>query len=152
MRRTGRTVPCRSRRSRSVRRRTRKRDRHLSKHQRQLFFSRSHIRISGSLMAEAVLPPDAAAFLREHLGDGWSAHALAGDASVRAYYRISSPDGSTYMLAYYPDEVRPQLQRFLDAYRAVSPHGPLPALLYHGEAAALQEDVGDRTVFDILHT
>jgi len=100
---------------------------------------------------EPVLPPDAAAFLREHLGDEWSASALAGDASVRAYYRISRPDGSTYMLAYYPQEVRGQLRRFLDAYRAVSPHGRIPAVLYHGEATALQEDVGDRTLYDILH-
>ena len=100
---------------------------------------------------ESVLPPDAAAFLREHLGDAWSARALAGDASVRAYYRISRPDGSTYMLAYYPQEVRGQLRRFLDAYKAVSPHGRIPAVLYHGESTALQEDVGDRTLYDILH-
>jgi N-acetylmuramate 1-kinase len=103
------------------------------------------------MVEEAVLPPDAAAFLREHLGDDWSARALAGDASVRAYYRISKPDGSTYMLAYYPEEVRSQLLRFLDAYKAVSPHGRLPEVLYHGEAAALQQDVGDRTLYGILH-
>ena len=103
------------------------------------------------MVEDAVLPPDAAAFLREHLGDDWSARALAGDASVRAYYRITRPDGSTYMLAYYPEEVRPQLRRFLDAYRAVSPHGRIPAVLHSGDAAALQQDVGDRTLYAILH-
>lgn len=101
---------------------------------------------------EVILPPDAAAFLREHLGTEWSAQSLAGDASVRAYYRISCPDGSTYMLAYYPEEVRPQLRRFLDAYQAVSPHGRLPQVLHHGEGIALQQDVGDRTLYDILHS
>lgn len=100
---------------------------------------------------DAVLPAEAAEFLREHLGEEWTVRALAGDASVRAYYRVSRPDGTTYMLAYYPQEVRPQLRRFLDAYRAVSPCGRIPEVLYHGEATALQQDVGDRTLFDILH-
>ena len=103
-------------------------------------------------MAEdAVLPAEAAEFLREHLGEEWTVRALAGDASVRAYYRVSRPDGTTYMLAYYPQEVRPQLRRFLDAYRAVASCGRIPELLHYGEATALQQDVGDRTLFDILH-
>ena len=100
---------------------------------------------------EAVLPAEAAEFLRQHLGEDWSVRALAGDASVRAYYRVSRADGTTYMLAYYPEEVRPQLRRFLDAYRAVEACGGLPAVLHYGEATALQEDVGDRTLFAILH-
>jgi aminoglycoside/choline kinase family phosphotransferase len=100
---------------------------------------------------ERSLPAEASEFLRQHLGDDWTARALAGDASVRAYYRISRRDGSTYMLAYYPEEVRPQLRRFLDAYRAVVRHGRIPELLQFSEVAALQQDVGDRTLFGILH-
>ncbi|MGZ8832217.1 MAG: aminoglycoside phosphotransferase family protein, partial [Thermoanaerobaculia bacterium] len=100
---------------------------------------------------EPLLPAEATEFLRQHLGEEWTARALAGDASVRAYYRISQPDGRTYMLAYYPAEVRSQLRRFLDAYQAIEALGCVPELLWHGESAALQQDVGDRTLFDILH-
>ena len=100
---------------------------------------------------EALLPEEAAALLREWVGDGWTVHPLAGDASVRRYYRIALPDGTTRMLAYYPDEVRPQLRRFLAAYEAVAPHGCVPGVVSSSEAAVLQHDVGDRTLFDLLH-
>lgn len=97
------------------------------------------------------LPPDAARYVRQWLGESWTATPLAGDASVRAYYRIAMPDGGTYMLAYYPEEVRAQLRRFLAAYEAVAPHGPVPEVLHASELAVLQHDVGDHTLFDVLH-
>jgi aminoglycoside/choline kinase family phosphotransferase len=97
------------------------------------------------------LPDEAASWLSTWLGPGWSARPLAGDASVRAYYRIETPDGATYMLAYYPQEVRPQLRRFLAAYEAIAPHGRVPEVLHHADLAVLQHDVGDRTLFDVLH-
>ncbi len=97
------------------------------------------------------LPAEAEAFVKEWMGDRWTAQALPGDASVRAYYRIAGPDGKTYMLAYYPPEVRPQLKRFMAAYEAVSQHGRVPDVLRHSDAAVMQRDVGDRTLFDLLH-
>ena len=97
------------------------------------------------------LPAEAVGFVREWLGEGWSARPLAGDASVRAYYRVTAPDGKTYILAYYPEEVRGQLRRFLGAYEAVSPHSSIPEVLQHCDIAVLQHDVGDRTLFDVLH-
>jgi aminoglycoside/choline kinase family phosphotransferase len=97
------------------------------------------------------LPEEAAAFLRGRLGEEWTVQPLAGDASVRAYFRIVRPDGTTYMLTYYPPELRAQLQRFLGAYRAVSPHGRLPEVLHHSDETVLQCDVGDRTIFELLH-
>lgn len=97
------------------------------------------------------LPDDAAAFLTECVGEGWTARALFGDASVRRYFRVTLPDGSTRMLAYYPAEVRSQLRTFLDAYNAVVPHGRVPEVLRYSDAAVLQRDVGDRTLFDLLH-
>lgn len=97
------------------------------------------------------LPSEAEAFVTEWLGKKWSAQALAGDASVRAYFRIAAPDGKTYMLAYYPPEVRPQLRRFMAAYEAVSPHGSVPGVVRHSDAAVVQLDVGDRTLYDLLH-
>ena len=102
-------------------------------------------------MTEPALPDEAAAFLRKSVGDAWSVEPLAGDASVRRYFRVRLPDGSTRMLAYYPREVRPQLLQFLDAYRAVQPHGRVPQVLEHSDAAVLQVDVGDQTLFDLLH-
>src|SRR4051794_20254472 len=102
-------------------------------------------------MTDASLPDDAAAFLTEWVGEGWSARALAGDASVRRYFRVMLPDGGTRMLAWYPDEVRRDLARVLSAYHAASKHAYLPKLIQHSDAAMLQQDVGDETVFDLLH-
>src|SRR5260370_24161939 len=102
-------------------------------------------------MTPSALPDEAAAFLRECCGDQWSVEPIPGDASVRRYFRIRLPDGSTQMLAYYPREVRAQLHQFLDAYNAVLEHGRLPKLLQHSEAAVLQFDAGDETLFDLLH-
>lgn len=97
------------------------------------------------------LPPEAVAFLEQSLGPGTVARPLAGDASVRAYYRVTGADGRSYILAYYPEEVRAQLARFLGSYAAVSPHASLPEVLHHCDVAVLQHDVGDRTIFDELH-
>ncbi|MDP9192953.1 MAG: phosphotransferase [Acidobacteriota bacterium] len=97
------------------------------------------------------LPSEAAALLDQWIGPGWTVRPLAGDASVRAYYRVSAADGRTHMLAYYPEEVRHQLVRFLGAYEAVAAHVRVPEVLQHAEMAVLQHDVGDRTLFDVLH-
>ncbi len=96
------------------------------------------------------LPEDVSKFLSAWLGKGWTVSPLRGDASVRAYFRISASD-ARYMLAYYPEEVRNQLQRFLGAYDAISSCTSIPAILHHCELAVLQADVGDETLFDVLH-
>ena len=102
-------------------------------------------------MSSVALPSEAVAFLKECLGEQWKAEPLAGDASVRAYFRVTGPDRKSYMLAYYPEEVRGQLRRFMAAYTAVSPHGRIPGVVQHSESAVLQHDVGDRTLFDLVH-
>jgi len=99
----------------------------------------------------SVLPDEASPYVTEWLGEGWTARPLAGDASVRAYYRLTAADGTSSILCYYPEEVRQQLARFLGAYEAVAPHGRVPGVLHHCELAVLQRDVGDRTLFDVLH-
>jgi len=96
------------------------------------------------------LPPDAARYLTDWLGEGWTATPLAGDASIRAYYRIEVGDQS-YIVAYYPEEVRHQLRRSLAAYGAIASHARVPEVLEHCEVAVLQRDVGDVTLFDVLH-
>ena len=102
-------------------------------------------------MTGRTLPEEAAAFLRESLGAEWTVAPLAGDASVRRYFRISLADGTTRMLVWYPDDVQPQLRRFLDAYASVKPHAYVPTVTHQSAFAALQEDVGDRTLYDLLH-
>ena len=99
----------------------------------------------------AELPAAATAALQSWLGDGWSAVRLTGDASVRVYYRITAGDGKSHMLTWYPAEVRHDLTRVLSAYRAASKHAYLPKLIEHSDAAMLQQDVGDKTLFDLLH-
>ncbi len=96
------------------------------------------------------LPEDAATFLTDWLGPDWTATPLAGDASVRAYYRVAAGDQS-YIACYYPAEVRGQLPRSLAAYEALHPHARVPEVLRHSEVVTLQHDVGDRTLFDVLH-
>jgi aminoglycoside/choline kinase family phosphotransferase len=76
---------------------------------------------------------------------------LRGDASVRAYFRLSLNSGEQYMLAYYPPELREQARRFLRAHEAISAHVRVPAIVRHCPFAIGQEDVGDFTLFDLLH-
>ena len=97
------------------------------------------------------LPDEAVAFLHQCVGDRWTVEPLAGDASVRRYFRVRLPDASSRILAYYPREVRPQLEQFLSAYRAVRPHGRVPEVLQHSDSSVLQIDAGDQTLFDLLH-
>jgi aminoglycoside/choline kinase family phosphotransferase len=108
--------------------------------------------VPASIMTErAGLPEEALAAMRGWLGDGWTVVPLAGDASTRAYYRVTLGDGTTNVLAWYPEDVRSVLKRFLDAYEAVSPHAYVPRVLEHGSGLALQQDVGDHTLFELLH-
>jgi aminoglycoside/choline kinase family phosphotransferase len=97
------------------------------------------------------LPDEAAKYVTEWLGPDWTARPLAGDASVRAYYRITAAGGETWILSYYPREVRAQLRQFIDAYEAVTPHASVPALGRYCDFALLQRDVGDRSLYDVLH-
>jgi aminoglycoside/choline kinase family phosphotransferase len=96
------------------------------------------------------LPDDVVPFLRESIGETWEVSPLLGDASTRGYYRISTPAGKRYMLAYYPEVARQDVARFLRAYEAIMTTTRIPEVHYHGSAAVLQEDVGDETLFEIV--
>ena len=102
-------------------------------------------------MADTALPADAAALLRDWIGEQWTAEALPGDASFRRYFRVTLADGTTRMLVWYPLDVQPQLRRFLDAYSSVKPTAYVPTITHQSDCAALQEDVGDLTLYDVLH-
>jgi N-acetylmuramate 1-kinase len=101
--------------------------------------------------ASSGLPEEARSFLAEWLGSGWTAEALRGDASIRRYYRISSPQGASYMLAYYPPELREQASRFLGAYGSIHRSVRVPEVIRSCSFAVAQQDVGDFTLFDLLH-
>lgn len=102
-------------------------------------------------MSNASLSHDAAQFLTACVGEGWTAQPLLGDASTRQYFRVTLADGTTRILAYYSPELRPQLQRYLAAYRAVAPHVRVAEVLCDSESCVLQNDVGNETLFDLLH-
>ncbi len=102
-------------------------------------------------MTDTALPEEAAALLRDWVAGEWYAEALPGDASFRRYFRVTLPDGTTRMLAWYPAEVQPQLKRYLDAYSSVKPHAYVPTVTHQSASASLQEDVGNRTLYDVLH-
>lgn len=97
------------------------------------------------------LPAEAAAFLRNSIGEGWTAQPLAGDASYRRYFRVVAADGTPLVMAWYPEEMRHESRRFLDAYRAVSPFAYVPKIIEHDDAVILQQDIGDHTLFNLLH-
>ena len=97
-------------------------------------------------------PSELVEFLHERLGEGLQIEALAGDASSRAYFRVATPGGERYMVAYYPEAVRESVSRFLNAYRAISPNAPVPGVVHHGHCAVVQQDVGDVTLFELLET
>jgi hypothetical protein len=90
------------------------------------------------------VPAEAAVEIDHWLGGGnWLAEPLAGDASVRSYFRVHRSNGQTFILAYYPPLVREGLGRFLNAYDALCGVVPVPAVLEHGESTVLQQDVGN---------
>ena len=97
------------------------------------------------------LPEEAAEALREWLGTNWTATALTGDASVRVYYRIRRYAGETFVLAFYPPEVRGELDRYMKAYRAVAKQAYVPRVIEANAFSVLQQDIGDATLFDLLH-
>lgn len=97
------------------------------------------------------LPEELREILSSWLGPAeWSVEPLQGDASVRAYYRVER-GGERFVLAYYPAAVRAGLGLFVRAYEAISPCTRVPTLVRSGEFATLQDDVGDTTLFDLLH-
>jgi len=103
------------------------------------------------MSAAAPLPDEAAEALREWLGTNWTASPLTGDASVRVYYRIRRYAGETFVLAYYPPEVRSDLQRVMRAYRSVAKNAYVPRVIEYNDFASLQQDVGDHTLYDLLN-
>lgn len=98
----------------------------------------------------AALPEEIRRFVREAIGEDCEVRALLGDASTRGYYRLSTASGRRFMLAYYPETVRTDVERFLRAYEAISGSVKVPAVHHRGLSAVVQEDVGDETIFDII--
>ena len=101
-------------------------------------------------MREAV-PPEAADDLDLWLGrPDWASERIAGDASARAYFRITVPDLGTRVLAFYPPEIRIDIERVTRAHDALSGHLPIPRILARSACALLQEDAGDLTLTALL--
>lgn len=95
-------------------------------------------------------PDEVTAALRSWYADDWNLEPLQGDASVRAYYRLTTGSGSRLMFAYYPEAVRSGVARFVSAYEAIAASARVPAILQQSPVAIVQEDVGDQTLFELL--
>ena len=98
-----------------------------------------------------VIPEEVKAFLHDWLGQDWRAAPLYGDASARSYFRIAGAGEQHYMVAWYPPEVRPDLEWFLRSYQAITGRARVPECLRSGSSAVAQVDVGDETLYEILH-
>lgn len=98
-----------------------------------------------------MVPAEAAAALDRWLGVGnWTAVAIAGDASTRSHFRVSSGGGATRILTFYPPDVRDGLVRSLRAFDALRGIVPVPQVLEHDDAVVLQQDVGDESLTRLL--
>ncbi|MBI2214728.1 MAG: phosphotransferase [Acidobacteria bacterium] len=97
------------------------------------------------------VPPEAAEDLDLWLGrPDWTSERIAGDASARAYFRITLPGSLTRILAWYPPEIRADMERVVKAHDALRGHLPIPAILAQSAGALLQEDAGDLTLTALL--
>lgn len=101
-------------------------------------------------MRETV-PPEAAEDLDRWLGrSDWASERIAGDASARAYFRITIPADGTRILALYPPEIRGDIGRVAKAHDALRGHLPIPAILARSASALLQEEAGNLTLTALL--
>jgi aminoglycoside/choline kinase family phosphotransferase len=95
-------------------------------------------------------------YLRTHKkggGIGVAVAALSGDASTRRYFRLSGPDGTSSIVALYPESFEATATPFYTVGEALIQVGlPLPKLLDHDGALGIyeQEDLGDLTLQHVL--
>lgn len=101
-------------------------------------------------MSPEQLPSELTPLLDRWIGAGWTIEPLFGDASVRAYFRVSDATGRTSVVAWYPEALRSSLPRFIRANALLAPFAPVPRILEMSDEAVLQEDAGDRTLFALL--
>ena len=77
--------------------------------------------------------------------------ALAGDVSLRRYFRVARGEGSA-ILAFYPAEIGETMRRFETATRLLEAAGVrVPRILAQDDelGAMLVEDFGERTLYDL---
>jgi len=94
-------------------------------------------------------------YLRERRpGDMVRVAALSGDASTRRYYRVLD-GGTSCVLALYPEPFVPEELSYLTVHGLLEGYGlPVPATIdVDGpRGIVLQEDLGDRTLQEVLGT
>lgn len=97
------------------------------------------------------LHQDIRALLDERVGrDEWTLEVLKGDASARQYARARSHSGETFVVTYYPEDVRSHMPRFLTAHSMLSDTLNIPELIDSCECGLLQNDVGEVNLTSIL--
>jgi len=103
------------------------------------------------LLFGAVTTADLHGFLAES-GIGWRASTpLAGDLSQRRYFRIVLEDGARLLAAYYPENLRPAMSRFVAARSLLAGAGVRVPEVRQWSADRgwmLVEDLGPATLFE----
>lgn len=82
--------------------------------------------------------------------DEWTLEVLKGDASSRQYARARSASGETFVVTYYPEDVRSHLPRFITAHSMLDGIIQVPRLLDHCTSGLVQHDVGEHNLRTIL--
>lgn len=97
------------------------------------------------------LHQDIRALLDERAGrDAWTLEVLRGDASSRQYARARADSGETFVVTYYPEDVRSHLPRFIAAHSMLSEALNVPELIDSCSCGLLQHDVGEVNLRAIL--
>ena len=100
---------------------------------------------------KANLHSEIRALLDRQLGENaWTLEVLKGDASSRQYARARSPEGKSFILACYPEDVRSDLPRFLDAHSVLEGSVRVPELIESCSHGLLQHDVGELNLSTVL--
>ncbi len=87
-------------------------------------------------------------------GGGLDFVPLSGDASTRRYFRVAGGEG-TFVLALYPDPFIPKELPFLGMRELLDGYGLAVPVVVEVDGACgvvLQEDLGDRTLQEVLKT
>ena len=105
------------------------------------------------MMQELPFPvTDAQRWLRDSGVSASTIEPMTGDVSPRRYARLQFADGTTAVLAYYPEEQRGSLRRFCRTSALLTGVGvPVPEirLFDEEEGFMLVADLGGKTLYDL---
>lgn len=103
------------------------------------------------LLSGAVIAADLRSWFEELGLDARATTPLAGDVSPRRYFRLVLDDGTRLLAAYYPEELRAAMTRFVAAQALLAGAGVRVPEIHQwsaGRGWMLVEDLGTATLFE----